>query len=404
MDHEVVEQALAALAASGSRQLDRDCDRYARRYLAAGVEPQFDVSSVDFGSDPYFLCADRYWNHRFTGEPTLQTAVECAGWLREHVAPGCRTEIREKWSLGYAFITRDSVESLDEVADATRDIVANDDQECSRAYFATLYHAGKLRANFCFDELNQFLESSPLSMAAGTHRETPLFVALQAFAAFGSRRFTQEYACSLLDRAWTAPGRTYAATDIALNGLAVGVPFEEQGELLSTHAEAALAEHPGNHIFYYRLATGQYLCGAHDAALNSIDAALRLLPAIGWRVSHELLQGQYLTKREAILNGRTEARRAATDRERVQEHEHTIAGMTDTVRNSMLRTIEVVSIFAAVIAFAVGSLNISLNGNLRLADRLWIVTLLGAGLLLFALLILAGSWLIARRLSGDRNS
>ncbi|MFD6157824.1 hypothetical protein ACFWF7_30515 [Nocardia sp. NPDC060256] len=403
MDHEVVEQALAALVASGSRQLDRDCDLYARRYIAEGVEPQFDVSSTDFDSDPYLICADRYWNYRLTNEPTLQIAVECAGWLREHVAPGCRTAIREKWALGYAFITRDSVESLDEVADATRDIVANDDQECSRAYFATLYHAGKLRANFCFDELNQFLESSPLSMAAGSHRETTLFVALQAFAAFGSRRITEEFARSLLDRAWSAPERTYAATDIALNGLAVGVPFDDQGELLSTHATEALADYPDSHLFHYRLATGQYLSGAHDAALNSIDTALRLLPAIGWRVSHELFQGQYLTKREAILNGRTEAQRAAADRARVQRHEHSIAGMTDTVRNSMLRTIEVVSIFAAVIAFAVGSLNVSLNGNLRLSERLWIVTVLGAGLLLFALLIIGGSWLIARRLSGERS-
>ncbi|WP_405166142.1 hypothetical protein OG203_14305 [Nocardia sp. NBC_01499] len=403
MDHEVVEQALAALAASGSRQLDRDCDRYARRYIDEGVEPQFEIRSTDFGGDPYFICADRYWNHRLTDEPTLHIAVECAGWLREHVAAGCRDAIREKWALGYAFITRSSVESLDEVADATRDIVANDDRDCSRAYFATLYHADKLAANFQFDELHQFLESSPLSMAAGTHRAAPLFIALQAFAAFGSRRITEEYARSLFDRAWHAPDRTHATIDVALNGLAVGVPFDAQGELLRTHAAEAVAAYPENHIFHYRLATGQYLCAAYDAALDSIDAALRLLPAIGWRVSHELLQGQYLTKREAILNGRTEAHRAAADRERVQHHEHTIAGMADTVRNSMLRTVEVVSVFAAIIAFAVGSLNVSLNGNLHLSERLWIVTLLGAGLLLFALLIVGGSWLIARRLSGEHT-
>jgi hypothetical protein len=85
MDHAVVEEALAALAATPSRELDRDCDQYARRYRDAGVEPQFRVTTADFASDPYLICADRYWNLRFADEPTLATAADCAGWLNEYI-------------------------------------------------------------------------------------------------------------------------------------------------------------------------------------------------------------------------------------------------------------------------------------------------------------------------------
>ncbi|MFI9509810.1 hypothetical protein [Nocardia sp. NPDC052566] len=401
MDHTLIEETLAALVASNSRELERDCDRLAQRYVESRVEPQFAVRSADFATDPYLICADRYWNLRFTAEPTLQTAVECAGWLREHVAAGARAEVREKWALGYAFITRDSVESLGEIADATGDVVANDDSECSRAYFATLYHAGKLRANRHFDELNSFLESSPLSNAAGTaHRREPLFVAMQAFAAFGSRRITLEHAKSLFDRAWHSPQRTRETVDIALNAIAVSVPFDGQGEMLKERAVEAISRYPDRTLFHYRLATGLHMCGEYDAALESIDDALRLLPATGWRVSHELLQAQYLTKQEAILHGRIAALQATAQQEHAQRQERELATLADTMQRTAIRAIELVSVFAAVIAFAVGSLNVSLNGNLRLAERLWIVALLGGGLVVFALLVVGGTWLIVRRPTG----
>ncbi|MFE7721623.1 hypothetical protein ACFU44_21565 [Nocardia rhizosphaerihabitans] len=399
MDHALIESTLGELVAANSRELERKCEQIAMSYLAQVVEPQFDVDSADFDRDPHLICADRYWNHRFRAEPTLTTAVACAGWMAEHVAAAVHEPILEKWALGYAFITRDSVESAGEIADATRDIVAADDSACNKAYFATLYHAGKLRADFFFDELAQFLDSSPLALAAGPHRESVLFTALRAFAAFGSRRTTAEYACQLFDQVWTSPERTYAATDVALNGLAYSVEFEGRAALLRDRAAEAVGLHPNSHILHFRLATGRWLCGDHDDALISIDTALRLLPAAGWRVSHELLQGQYLARREAIEVARVQARQAAVERENAERTEREITKLAETVRGSVVKVIEGVSIFAAVIAFAVGSLNISLNGNLSLAGRLWIIAAFGGGLLLFALLVIGGTWAVLHRLS-----
>ncbi|MFC4375021.1 hypothetical protein ACFO5K_13025 [Nocardia halotolerans] len=399
MDHALVESVLGSLVAANSRELERECEQVALQYLAQQVEPQFDIDSADFDRDPRLICADRYWHQRFRAAPTLHTAVLCAGWMAEHIAAAAHEPIREKWALGFAFITRDSVESANEIADATADVVAADDSGCNKAYFATLYHAGKLRADFCFDELGEFLASSPLAMAAGPHRESVLFTALRAFAAFGCRTTTHQHACDLFTQVWESPERTYAATDVVLNGLAASPDFEGRGELLRDRSADAVATYPGRDILHYRLATGRWLCGEYDAAMTDIDEALRLLPAKGWRVSHELLQGQYLARRDAIEAARVTDRQARADRERGQHTEREVGRLAAEVRGTVLRAVELVTVFAAVIAFAVGSLNVALNGNLSRADRIWIVATQGLGLLLFAFLILGGSWFIADRLT-----
>ncbi|MFE3445940.1 hypothetical protein ACFXNW_23155 [Nocardia sp. NPDC059180] len=395
----MIEAELASLVAAstpGTRELERECDAFARHYLSQGVEPQFDVASSNFVSDPFLICADRYWNLRFTAAPTLATAVECAGWATERIENAHRQPILEKWAIGYAFITRGTVESLPEIADATADIIANDDSDCSRAYFATMYHAGKLRANLSFDELSQFLESSPLATAAGAHREAPIFVALRSFAGFGSRRITTEYAMSLFEKSWTAPDRTHASVDIALHALEAAVPFDEQGTLLRAKAAEAIAEHPDNCLFHFRLALGAFLCDDHDAALTSIDDALRLLPATGWRSSHGLLSEQFLQVRRSILLARSDARRVTEQQRRLDRHEQAVAETAELARRSVIRAVELVAVFAAVIAFAVGSLNVTLNNNLDLASRLWLLVLFGGGLLVFALLIIGGTWWLTR--------
>ncbi|MGW4371637.1 hypothetical protein ACWEKT_39060 [Nocardia takedensis] len=410
MDHAVVEAALAALRGSQSRQLDRESALYAQRYIDARVEPQFTIGSADFAADPYLICADRYWNLRLSTEPTLRCAAECAGWLNDHVAEEFRGPIREKWALGYGFITRASVESAGEIADTTAEVITGHDSDCSRAFFATLYHAGKLRANLRFDELHQFLESSPLAYAAGPFRDGPLFIALRAFAAFGSHRITEGHARELLDRAWSAPERTRAAIDVALNGLAISVPFDGQGELLRDRATQALSRFPDDFMFHQRLANGQFLCGDHDAALASIDKALEELPAVGWRGSHELLSEQFANHRIAIVNGRIVARLTSdieqlADEHRTQivRHERVMTDLAGSVRRSMIRSVELVAVFAAIIAFAVGSLNVTLNGNLGLRDRIWLLITFGSSLLLFALLVVGGTWLITRNIAGPDN-
>ncbi|MCA6093251.1 hypothetical protein LE181_13900 [Streptomyces sp. SCA3-4] len=66
------------------------------------------------------------------------------------------------------------------------------------------------------------------------------------------------------------------------------------------------------------------------------------------------------------------------------------------MHRSSIRAVELVAVFTSAIAFAVGSLQVTLSGTLKLRERLWLLTALGAGLAVFALLIVGGTWLITR--------
>ncbi|WP_189490987.1 hypothetical protein [Streptomyces antnestii] len=396
MDAASVSATLDTASAADSRALDRICEEAAEALVREGVVPPFDVTSADFAGDARLICADRYWRLRFLARPDVRTAALCARWIGSHVARDVREAVVERWALGYAFVTRDTVESVGELSEATEDIVGRDTASGDLAHFAVLYHAGKLRSNFCFDELRQFLESSLLALACGSHREEPLFVALRSFAAFGSREVTAEHATALLDTAWTSPRRTRYVVDICLNGLQFAAPFEGRGELLRDRATEAVRDHPGDHMFLFRLASGRYMCGEYDAALGSVDEALRRLPATGSRVSHKLLQEQYLAMRNAIQDGLLRAHRDAEQQRRWADQESANRSIEETMRSSTVRAVELVAVFTAAIAFSVGSLQVTLTGTMPLRDRLWLVAAQGAGLAVFALLVVGGTWWLTR--------
>ncbi|MEV0528637.1 hypothetical protein AB0I66_34980 [Streptomyces sp. NPDC050439] len=398
MDSAAVVAQLSGIALGSSRELDRVCLETAAALLADDVEPPFDVASADFATDAYLICADRYWWQRFLRSPTIRTAAACARWLGDHIAEAHRVEIGHRWALGNAFVTRDNVEEISELAgDALVDIIGNDGAAEDIAFFVTLYHAGKLRANFWHDALLQFLESAPLANAAGPHRHESIFVALRAFGALGSRAITAEHATGLVDQAWNDPHRTRDVVDICLNGLAMATPFDMQGELLRDRAGAAVREYPDDHMFHFRLAQGRHLCADYGAALESVDTALRLLPATGSRVSHGALQEQYLSKRDTIQEGRLRARWDAELRQRWDRQEAANAELARTVRSSSVRSIELLAVFTAAIAFAVGSLQVTLTGSLSLRDRLWLLAAQGGVLAAFSLLVVGGTWLITRK-------
>ncbi|GAA3798136.1 hypothetical protein ACFS5L_25260 [Streptomyces phyllanthi] len=376
------------------RERDRICAEVAADLAAAGVQPGFEVNSADLGGDPYFRCADRYWRSRFEERPTARTALECARWMAVHVTDGSRGVVAEQWGLGNGFLNRGGLEPTADLAAAAGEAGTGAAGE-QAAYFLTLFHAGKLRANFCFDELHAFLSSSPLALAAGPLRDEPVFVALRSFAAFGSRALTVSYARELLERAWSAAGRTRHTVDICLNGLALAAPFEGQGELLRSHAEEAVEAYPRDHMFHARLAAGLHMCGQHDAALDRIDTALTLL-AGSPTASLGVLQDQYLARRDAIQEGRLRALRDTEQQRRWDRQTAANVRLERSLHTSSVRVVEVVAVFTAAIAFAVGSLQVTLTGDLSLADRLWLLAAQGAGLALFALLTVGGTWLITR--------
>ncbi|CAO5153172.1 Tetratricopeptide repeat protein [Frankia sp. AiPs1] len=404
MDVASINARLGQAASVDSRELDRVCEQVAAELIDADLEPPFRIPSADFVTDAWLICADRYWRRRFLREPTVEVAARCARWLHDHTEPQVRPDIIEKWTLGYAFITKGTVESRHDLTLATGRIVEAARGSADLCYFATLYHAGKLRANFSFDELRQFLESSLLAVAAGQHRDDPLFTSLRAFGAFGSRTITTGHALELLDSAWGANPRSRAVVDVCLHALAAAPRFPGRGEKLRQHAVDAVEEFPQDHLFRFRLASGQRMCGDYTEALDSIDNALRLLPAIGTRISHELLQEQYLRERDVIEKGLDLAELAASQQTRWRTQEAANRELRRTLQTSAVRAVELVTVFTAAVAFVVGSLPITLTGNLGFRDRALLLAILGGGLLLFAFVIIAGTWIITGRYHPDSDT
>ncbi|MEU9132798.1 hypothetical protein AB0D08_32620 [Kitasatospora sp. NPDC048540] len=395
MDHDLVTAPLSGIAAGDSRELDRVCEEVAGALIDHGIEPEFTVTSSDFAADPFLICADRYWRRRLLAGPTVEEAAACGRWLVAHVAAADRPTVTGKWASGYAFITRDTVQSDTELALAALQLTAEPDGSVVR--FAALYQASKLQANFQFDALRRFIEGSPLM--ARCPAGDPLVAAYGAFAALGSRSSSTAYGIELLDRAWNAPDRSRQVTDICLHALWAARPFDDQGELLRARSEQALADHPDAHIFHFRLASGLRICERFDEALDAIDAALAQLPAIGSRGSHGLLQEQYLRERHTILDGRQRAVWATRQQHLWDQQDAANQELRSTLESSTVRAVELVAVFTAAIAFAVGSLQVTLSGQLGLGDRLWLLLALGGGLLAFSLLTVGGAWFLTRRRS-----
>ncbi|MFC7221199.1 hypothetical protein ACFQLX_23995 [Streptomyces polyrhachis] len=393
MDPAAALTRLGELTTTDSRELDRVCEEVAAALHQAGAEPLFTLAGADFATDPYLICADRYWRLRFLELPTIRTALACAAWLRTHLAAGHRAEVEQRWALGYAFVTKDSVESRRELDEAATDFAGSADL----SFFAAVYHAGKLRANFCFDELEDFLSASLLAQAAGRHREDPVFLALRCFAAYGSRRIATAHAAELLERAWSHPRRSRQVVDLCLNALAAAKPFPGDGTLLRERAEEAVELWPRDHIFHFRLATGRSMCGAHEAALDSVDQALALLPATGTRGSHKLLQEQYLVLRNEIRSALTRAAAEAHTARRWEAQEAANRELTRKLETSTMSTVTVLTLFGTVISFVLTSVPLAYAGTLPLTSRLALLAAQAAALLLFAALTITATHLLHRR-------
>ncbi|MFF8815250.1 hypothetical protein [Streptomyces pactum] len=302
-----IARRLSRAPQSDLRALERLCESIAEELFDTGVVPDITITSTDFATDRVLICADRYWRRRFLSAPSLDTAVECARWLAAHVEPEHRKVIEEKWALGYAFITSDTVDTDPVVEAVAVRIEQLGEQAASTAYFACLHQGGKLRTNFSFRALYQLLAHSRLVRAAAHRRTEPALTALRSLAAFGDRTHAPDHALDLMREAWNHPDRSRAVMDVCLNGLANSRYFPEQGPVLVEHARQALTEHPGDHGMHYWLAIGLLICGEYEEAGAAVDDALHFLPAHGSRGSHALLVEQYRLLRVRILDAERNA-------------------------------------------------------------------------------------------------
>jgi len=398
---ESITARLHQAAAAGEGELDRVCEAVATELVDAGLEPPFPIPTADFAADVWLICADRYWRRRLLAEPTVEVAASCAHWLATHADASIRPEIAEKWTMGYGFITRDTVDSTADLTAATGRIVEAYGATPEVCAFAALYHAAKLRANFWFDELHTFLESSLLAVAAGDYRDQALVTALHAFAVLGRQEQDVERGLALLAAAWDAAPRSRTVLDVCLHGLDVARPFPGHGAQLCARAEAAVLAVPDGHLFYYRLARGRRRTGEFDAARKAIDTALRLLPAAGSRVSHEHLQERYLAERDAI-----EAQRAAAAAWEASQHARPRPDMQilDLSHREAWRLVIPATIVSAALMMGIAlstAVVVTSHHAWSVCDRALVETALWILLLLAGAAVLAGVRLVSGRGQDD---
>src|SRR5699024_3760651 len=316
---------------------------------------------------------------------------------------------------GYAFITRGVIES-----DPRLDTVRTAGDPDLVAYFVASYQSMKLKFAFRFTDQVRFIDTvnnSPGMSAA--QREDPFWIAQEAAARFGDDRSDKDHAESLLIEAWKGAADSHHVADVCVSAVRYARRIKDQGRLLTHYADAALEVYPDDHIFLAASAAGHHMTaelGARPAdgehasagtdanpdlvlALARIDEALTKLPAMGERTSYELFQQQYMAKREAIVDSTIHHDRiAARDRQVEQERKKRDADLKaqqerledeiarveeamdkadDQNRANQVRSVELVAVFSAVIAFAVGALQVTTAGNLPTGDRAWLLTLWG---------------------------
>lgn len=390
---------LAQVPTGDARERDRVCAQVARELHETDVEPPFQLTLAD-GSDPLLRCAEHYWRLRHLQVPSVRTATACARWLHEHAPEPregnahneSRVEIAQRWARRYAVLTREEEESPTAISQAAVDVVDSP----SIAYVATVYHGEKLRSNSRFDELHQFLESSSLALAAGPHRSAPLFTALRAAAALGSRRITTEHATDLLNHAWYAPQRTWDTADLCLSALSAAAPFAGQGELLRDWAREAAAEWPENQVVVFRLATGLHLTHEHDQALEAIDLALALLPAV--RSPRDLcdLYEEYLARRELILEAGQRAAERAAREPRWADVEGAYRRAASGLKSLTGPLMAVVAVLAVAVFFTVHTADSTPGADLSLGDRMGRILMQGGVLLAFSVILIIASHVALR--------
>lgn len=415
------------------RVRDQEIEEIAVRLHAAGQNPEWQVSTADFDRDVFLICADRYWRLRFLDKQVVATAVECGRWFAAYVDQAAQAAVFQQWTKGYAFITRGVIEDNPEI----RDLITDADTDLV-GYFAACYQSLKLKFAFRFGAQATFIDSvRNLGVVSQARSTDPFWIAQEAAARFGDRKSAKNYAEERLEIAWHGARESEDVADVCVSAVRYARGIDGQGALLTQYADKAVELYPDNHIFLAAAATGHHMIAdlgrKHEEkgtsaatsgnpdlerALELIDDALTKLPPMGERTSYELFQGQYMAKREAIVDSMIHHDRiAARDRQVEQERrkrdldlkaqqerledkivrvEQAMDKADDQNRANQVRSVELVAVFSAVIAFAVGAFQVANDDSLGLRDRSLLLLVWGGLNIGFVLLVVGGTWIIAR--------
>ncbi|MBC8090816.1 MAG: hypothetical protein H7Y15_02530 [Pseudonocardia sp.] len=264
----------------------------------------------------------------------------------------------------------------------------------------------RLRFLFQFAQLATVVDGM-----AEDRRSEPFVQAMRAFALLGGRHpLHRDSGLAIVQRVWDSASdrrERLAIQDVCLHALWVAEHLPEQGRVLLDYCRRAEQEalesgdERAGPVVLFRKAYALRELADYDSALIAIDTALGDL-----RGDNEFVRTfseQCIRERQLIIVGR-DLTRLTTDLEetsgQISAAEHRIEAVVE--RNS-IRSVEVLGLFSAAVAFAVGTSSIGANAASPLAGLL-IAVALGACLLGFSWMILFVAGPRVREPAGSRGS
>jgi hypothetical protein len=163
--------------------------------------------------------------------------------------------------------------------------------------------------------------------------------------------------------------------DILMHAVWLCYRLTRQGEVLEQFTADALSGRTPGAVTHFRRAAALRRLGAWDDAIAELDTALAQLTTASEFT--RTFSEQIIREREFIV----QARSVGDD---IARHESAIGSME---RDSLARSVQIVTLFTAVIAFASGSIGVAQSGT-TLRHQLVIAMALGTGLAMFSLLVI----------------
>jgi len=323
------------------------------------------------------------WDRAGKEDATLQTIDRMAAWLTS--AGLFAAPVDQVWvhncANRFAWSTRGSTADLGRTLDAVTD------SDRFRLYVL----AERLRFTSKFDDLLLLLRASDLA-------EDPVLLALLGLGQVATGDLLNglpnlETAIGYAKK--IRSGLERSVQDICMHAIWLADAADNQAELLLEWS-LVVPDNPSS-IVPFRRAKAYRILGQYDRALEEIQRAFDRLTGnteFARIFAEQILRERDLVHAFQLMNrAQGELECAIRDaKEQALDEVHNSqasaeARLQELDRNSLVRTIEIVTLFTAAVSFAIGGISIAGGDGLDSDTRLSLLFALGGGLLTFALFI-----------------
>jgi hypothetical protein len=353
--------------------------------------------------------AEAIWSDRIEANPSPETVGKAASWwvgeagltsaARAAEVTPSETEISDFYSYpaNFAWFSRDHPSCR---RDPTRGLYPDrapdpHAQAGDEVLFAVQVGAQRLRFQGRYRDLYHFLRQGPID----TWDNDPMLLALMGLACLGQQ-----------ERSLLAEGSSFVrhahehrhchgrARHVCVEALCLAHDMPDQGAAILKLVDVMLANDAHDPHTYHRKAYGHLRRGEWDRALEALNLASA---NVGQHHGLDLLEDIRRTRREVVATRdiATDVVSIVTDQKR--ELEARAADLqrqlADSSRDQALRTVEVIGIFAAVLALILASTTIAANQT-DLGNALLLIAALAITLLVFVPFLTW--WLRLRRPNG----